>query len=220
MAGLDLADDGMDKNAIALRQGFILRHARDWGERDPGVATRNTLADLRVRRLQGIKVQYDCIGLGVAVKSEWNRLVDAGIVEWDEFELIPWHAGQGVIRPYERMIPDDRNTPLNRDQFHNFKAQAWWAVRTRFYKTWRAVTTGEVYAADELISLDSNIPCLQQLMKELAQPTMGKSTQSLKMLVEKKPNGTRSPNLADALVQCYFPSDKKAVGLEVGGVSG
>lgn len=220
MAGLDLADDGMDKNAIAIREGFILRHARDWGERDPGVATRNTLADLRERHLQGIQVQYDCIGLGVAVKSEWNRLVEAGTVTWDEFELIPWHAGQGVILPYERLIPDDHNTPLNRDQFHNMKAQAWWSVRTRFYKTWRAVTTGERYSADELISLDSRIPALPQLMKELAQPTMTKSTSSLKLLVEKKPNGTRSPNLADALVQCYFPSDKKPVGVEVGSVSG
>lgn len=220
MAGLDVADDGADKNALALRCGFVLRHARDWGERDPGVTTRNTLADLRGRGLRGIKLQYDCIGIGAAVKSEWNRLVDAGTVEWDEFELVPWHAGSGVLKPFERMIPGDDQTPLNRDQFHNFKAQAWWAVRTRFYKTWRAVTTGEVYRADELISLDSRIPCLQQLMKELAQPTMGKSTQTLKMLVDKKPNGTRSPNLADALVQCYFPSNRKAAELQVGAYSG
>lgn len=225
MAGLDVADDGQDKNALALRQGFVLRHARDWGERDPGVTTRNTLADLRARGLRGIELQYDCIGIGAAVKSEWNRLVDAGAVEWDEYSLIPWHAGAAVIRPYERMIPGDHQTPLNRDQFHNFKAQAWWAVRTRFYKTWRvrqAFSEGrtEDYRADELISLDGSIPCLQQLCKELAQPTMTKSTQSLKMLVDKRPNGTRSPNLADALVQCFFPSDKRAVGVEVGSYSG
>lgn len=225
MAGLDVADDGADKNAVAIRQGFILRHARDWGERDPGVTTRNTLADLRGRGLRGIQLQYDCIGIGAAVKSEWNRLVEAGTVEWDEYSLIPWHAGAAVLKPYQRMIPGDHQTPLNRDQFHNFKAQAWWSVRTRFYKTWRlreAMKEGrtEDYTADELISLDSSIPCLAQLNKELAQPTMGKSTQSLKMLVEKKPNGTRSPNLADALVQCFFPSDKKPVSVEVGSYSG
>lgn len=225
MAGLDVADDGADKNAIAIRQGFILRHARDWGERDPGVAARNTIADLRERKLRGIQLQYDCIGIGASVKSEWNRLVDEGAVEWDEFQLIPWHAGAGVIRPFERMIPGDRQTPLNRDQFHNLKAQAWWSVRTRFYKTWRlrqAFEQGRVedYDPHELISLDGSIPCILQLCKELAQPTMIKSTQSLKMLVDKKPNGTRSPNLADALVQCYFPSDKAPVGIEVGSYGG
>lgn len=228
MAGLDVADDGADKNAIAIRQGFVLRHCRDWGERDPGVTTRNTLADLRARQLRGIKLQYDCIGIGAAIKSEWNRLVETGAVDWDEFELVPWHAGSGVIDPYARLIPGDDQTMLNRDMFHNFKAQAWWSVRTRFYKTWRlreAMRKGdnsETYHPDELISLDKTAigAPIHQLMKELAQPTAGKSTQSLKMLVDKRPNGTRSPNLADALVQCYFPSNRKSAALEVGSYSG
>jgi len=226
MAGLDVYDAGADKNALTIRQGFVLRHAREWGDRDPGVATRYTLADLRERRLQGIKIQYDPIGIGSAVKSEWNRLVDTETVAWNEFELVPWHAGASVINPYERIIPGDDQTPLNRDMFDNFKAQAWWAVRTRFYKTWRLRQmikegrTDETYRPDELISIDSTIPCLHQLQKELAQPTMGKSAKSLKMLVEKAPNGTRSPNLGDATVQCFFPSNKAPVSMEMGSVSG
>lgn len=220
MAGLDVADEGSDKNAIALRDGFVLRHSRDWGERDPGVTTRNMLVDLRERRLRGIQIQYDAIGIGSAVRSEWNRLVETGAVDWDEFDLVPWHAGAAILRPFERLIPGDDQTMLNRDMFHNFKAQAWWAVRTRFYKTWRARTTGEKYEAHEVISLDSRIACLPQLMKELAQPTIIRSPQTLKMLIEKKPNGTRSPNLADALVQCYFPANKNGGSVEVGSYSG
>ncbi len=226
MAGLDIADDGGDKNAIAIRQGFILRHARDWGERDPGVTTRNMIADLRERQLRGIEVQYDSIGIGAAVKSEWNRLVDAGTCEWDEFQLVPWNAGAAVQRPFERVIPGDDNSPLNRDFYHNMKAQAWWSVRTRFYKTWRlrqALKEGrppEDYASHELISIDGSIPCLHQLMKELAQPQSARSAQSLRMLVDKKPAGTRSPNLADATVQCFFPATKKDGGVEVGSYGG
>lgn len=220
MAGLDVADDGADKNAVAIRQGLVLRHARDWGERDPGVTTRNMLADLRERNLRGIQVQYDSIGLGVAVKSEWNRLVESGTIDEDEFDLVPWNAGYEVVRKFERLIPGDDQTMLNKDFFHNFKAQAWWSVRTRFYKTFKAVTQGEIYRGDEMISIDGSIPCLHQLMKELAQPTMIRSVHSLKMLVDKKPNGTRSPNLADALVQCYFPAEKKGGQLVVGSYSG
>lgn len=220
MAGLDVADEGVDKNALAIRQGFVLRHARDWGDRDVGVTTRNTLGDLRDRRLRGVELQYDSIGMGSGVKSEWNRLIEEGSIEHDEFTLVPWNAGYGVVNPYERLIPGDEQTMLNRDFFHNFKAQAWWSVRTRFYKTWRARTQGDVYRGDELISLDGSIPQLQQLMKELAQPTATRSTQSLKMLVEKKPNGVRSPNLADALVMCMFPAPKRGGELMIGSHSG
>lgn len=220
MAGLDVADEGVDKNALAIRQGFVLRHARDWGDRDIGVTTRNTLGDLRDKRLRGIELQYDSIGMGSGVKSEWNRLIEDGSIEHDEFTLVPWNAGFGVVHPYDRLIPGDEQTMLNRDFFHNFKAQAWWSVRTRFYKTWRARTKGDVYRGDELISLDGSIPQLQQLMKELAQPTATRSTQSLKMLVEKKPNGVRSPNLADALVMCMFPAPKRGGELTIGSHSG
>lgn len=227
MAGLDVYDDGQDKNALTIRQDFVVRHCRNWGERDPGVAVRNTLGDLREKGLRGIKLQYDCIGVGAAIRSEWNRLVETGVVDWDEFELVPWHAGSGIIEPYARLVPDDDQAPLNRDLFHNFKAQAWWSVRTRFYKTWRlreAIRKGEpleTYRADELISLDKDsIPQIQQLMKELAQPQMTKSPQTLKMMVDKKPPGTRSPNMADSLVQCMFPSNRAPLAIEVGTYSG
>jgi len=58
------------------------------------------------------------------------------------------------------------------------------------------------------------------LMKELAQPQSARSTQSLKMLVDKRPAGTRSPNLADALVMAYFPSSRKGQSLMIGTYSG
>lgn len=220
MAGLDVADEGMDKNAIAIRQGYVLRHARDWGERDPGVACRNMLGDLRDRNLRGIEIQYDSIGVGSAVKSEYNRLVESGAVDFDEFVLTPWNAGGAVQRQFERVIPGDDSSPLNRDFYHNFKAQAWWSVRNRFYKTWRARTQGELYEGHELISIASDIPALHQLMKELAQPTSIRSASSMKMLVDKKPNGTRSPNIADAIVQCYFPAPRQGGEVVIGSYGG
>lgn len=206
-AGLDIADDGDDRNAMALRQWIILRSIEEWGERDPGVTTRRAYAASRDHL--PIKVQYDCIGLGAAVKSEYNRWVDEGLINQSRFRFVPWNAGSKVINPYERVIPDDDMSPLNRNMFGNFKAQAWWSLRTRFYKTWRAVNEGVVYPAEELISLDSSMPLLQQLKKELIQPTKGESS-SLQMIVNKKPNGTKSPNLADAVVQCMFPAPDDA----------
>lgn len=101
-----------------------------------------------------------------------NRWVDEQLINPQQIKFIP-NAGAKVVNPFERVIPDDDLSPLNRNMFGNFKAQAWWSLRTRFYKTWRAVTEGVVYPAEELISLDSSMPLLQQLKKELIPADQG-----------------------------------------------
>jgi phage terminase large subunit len=199
--GLDVADEGLDRNGTCHRQGIVLRHSEEWGERDVGVTTRRAIAQLR--GFKDIIMYYDCIGIGAGVKSEYNRLIDEKIVT-ERVRLIPWNAAAGVINPYQNIIPDDDESPMLGDVYQNMKAQAWGSIRQRFYKTWRNITEGVFYPVDELISLDSSNPLLHQLKKEFAQPTEVQST-SLKSMVNKKPKGTKSPNLADAAIQAYFP---------------
>jgi len=210
IGGLDVADgDGkdnaVDRNASAIRQDIILRDVKEWGERDPGVTTRKMIE--HCENYKGIVVQYDSIGVGSGVKTEYNRLKDEELIDFEKLRLVPWNAGSAVVDPFETAIPDDDESILNKDLFHNMKAQAWWSLRTRFYKTFQNITHGVIYPIEELISLDGNMVLLQQLMKELAQPTSVKST-SLKILVDKKPDGTKSPNLADAVVMAFFPIDE------------
>ena len=169
-----------------------------------------------------INCQYDSIGVGAGVKTEYNRLTqDADpntgevLLNPSDVPFVPWNAGASVLRPFDRIIPDDDESLMNKDFFANIKAQAWWSLRTRFYKTFKVVTEGAVYPVDELISLDSSMPLLEQLKKELAQPTRGQSSQ-LKMLIDKKPAGTKSPNLADAGVMGFFPIPVLDSQIEIG----
>lgn len=201
MAGLDVADGGIDRNALAKRQWIIWRDVEEWGERDTGVTARRAIVG--VRQHKGVKIQYDCVGLGSGVKSEYNRLTQDELLE-NVPEMVPWNAGGSVLEPFNRIIPNDDESALNRDFYGNLKAQAWWNLRSRFYKTHKAVTDGAVYPVEELISLDSTMPLLQQLMKELAQPVRAQNGQ-LKTIVDKQPEGTKSPNLADAGMMMYFP---------------
>lgn len=203
-AGLDVADEGNDRNALTLRQWVVWRDVQEWGERDPGISARKAV--LACREHKGyISCQYDCIGVGSGVKTEYNRLTtDEGVVSAHEIPFIPWNAGASVLNPYDRIIPDDNESLQNKDFFDNLKAQAWWSIRTRFYKTFKAVTEDVKYNPDELISIDSRITLLEQLKKELIQPTVGHSSR-LKLLIEKKPDGMRSPNLADSGVMAFFP---------------
>ena len=210
VAGLDVADQGNDRNALTLREWIIWRQVSEWGERDPGITARRAIIACRPYRGR-INCQYDSIGVGAGVKTEYNRLTQDPdpttgevLVDANDIPFVPWNAGASVLNPFHHIIHDDKESLLNKDFFANLKAQAWWSMRTRFYKTHMAVTKGIVYPVDELISLDSEMPLLQQLMKELAQPTVGQSSQ-LKTLIEKQPEGTTSPNLADSGVQSYFP---------------
>ena len=96
------------------------------------------------------------------------------------------------------------NAPSTSGLKVNLKAQSWWALRARFQATYRAVVEKLDYDADELISISPNLPNLSALLVELSQPTYSINTVG-KVLIDKKPDGTKSPNLADAVMICYQP---------------
>lgn len=200
-SALDVADGGGDTNAQSQRQGIILRKLDEWGARDTAVTARRAIAN--VVRLGRVELQYDCIGVGAGVKSEVNNLLDTGNLP-QQIRLVPWNAGGKVINPKGRVIAGDRDSPTNEDFYTNLKAQGWWELRNRFYRTWRSVTEDAVYDPDTLISIDSRINGLRKLEKELCQVTASRGAR-LKMVIDKTPPGTKSPNLADAVMMDYWP---------------
>lgn len=198
IAGLDIADDGQDANALISRSGIVADHCDHWRGVDTKVTAQNAIRILQSRGVY--ECFYDCIGVGAGVKGETNS--DNGGIEF-----IPWNAGAKVKDPHKHVIPGDTQSPKNINHYENLKAQAWWSARMRFEKTHKCIQAKElIYPVDELISIDSAIPNRNQLENELSQPTMKKSAKG-KIMVDKKPNGSSSPNLADAFIQCFFPVD-------------
>ena len=202
VAGLDVADEGGDRNALTIRKGAVLVSVADWAEGDTGQTTRRAVA--ACDGMGPVELQYDCIGVGAGVKSEANRLKAEGLLK-PGIKFTPWSAGAGVQDPDAHVDPRDKETPINKDMYSNLKAQAWWELRRRFERTHRAVTEGIKYSPDQLISLPSTIPRLHQLKKELSQATASRSSGAMKLVVNKTPPGTRSPNLADSVVMAYYP---------------
>lgn len=213
-AGLDVADEGGDTNALAIRKGIVLQSCGEWGKHDTGETTRRAIDTCR--KFTPIPVQYDCVGLGAGVKAEVNRLRKYEPDVWPAgLTFVPWNAGDEVLHKERHFVPHDRNTPLNGDLFGNLKAQAWWAARRRFELTHRAIRSKAkdasedekkfTWRAEDLVSLDSSIPNLFKLVKELSQATVSMNSR-LKMIIDKKPDGAKSPNLADAVVMAFFPA--------------
>ena len=202
IVGLDVADEGGDKNALVDAHGAVVLYVEQWGEGDTGqtaikgwnYATENK-ADILV---------YDSIGVGAGVKAKTKELQAATD---RKISVMGFNAGGGVAYP-DRNYVDDKT---NKDMFANLKAQSWWLVRDRFFKTYKAVVNGEDIPHDELISLPSNLPLLNELMLELSRPkrdtdNVGKVKVESKKELKKR--GVPSPNLADALIMCYQPKKK------------
>ncbi len=200
-AALDVADGGGDRNAFAARQGVVLRRLSEWGAPDTGVTARRAVE--ACEGLGEVPLQYDCIGVGAGVKAEANRLSEEGLMP-KGVSLIPWNAAASPEDPEGYVIEGDDNSPRNKDFYANLKAQGWWNLARRFERTWRAVNEGVTYLPDDLISLPSDLDGLRQLQKELSQPTAGR-TGAMKLMVNKTPEGTRSPNLGDAVMMAYWP---------------
>lgn len=217
-ASLDVADSGTDRNALTVCEGVVLVHADEWGERDTGATARRAIA--AIAKHAPVDLQYDVIGVGTGVKSESNRLKDEGLMPRG-VRLIPWDAGASPLNPDKHVGVmknglQDRNTPLNKDFYGNLKAQGWWELRIRFERTHQMVQAklkGEElpkYKVSQLISLDSKRlgnKMLRIAEKELAQVTRKAPTGRMKLIVDKQPEGTRSPNVGDSVMMNYWPAN-------------
>lgn len=204
MVALDVADEGQDSHALTKRKGILLNYSETWAQGDGGEAARKTISLCKTWRTR--MLNYDAIGVGATVKAEINRVEKEG--EKFKFVIAKWIASESPFFKNERIIPNDNESPKNKDFFCNLKAQGWWQLGMRFEKTYKAVEYGEKFPEDELISIDSRIPNLHQIKKELSQPTIGYDSK-LKMLINKKPEGTASPNIADSIMMNYWPVIEK-----------
>lgn len=201
-SALDVAgaeDDG-DENAIALRKGIKLFWLDKWNGFDTSLTTQRAVAtNVQYGARHGF---YDSAGVGEGVTGEWANMGRSG-TRPAGFSLHPWNGGSSVLNPDDRADPLNPSSPKNKDQYHNLKAQAWFSLRKRCQTAYRA-EKGETVNADEMICIPSDLPNLEQLLDEMTQPHKATSATG-KAMVDKQPDETASPNLADAVVMAFFP---------------
>jgi phage terminase large subunit len=208
--GLDVADEGKDLNAFAGRLGILLQSCEAWSGKESDIygTTENAFDICDTHDIGSFR--YDADGLGAGVRG------DARVIQETrerQVEVTPFRGSAAVLDP-DNKIPTIDNDPerdkeerTNKDYFQNAKAQAWWHLRLRFLRTYRAVVLGHpVTDPDELISISSGIPELTKLTTELSQPTFSENGAG-KIQINKTPDGTRSPNYADAVMIAFAPSE-------------
>lgn len=192
--GYDVADSGEDKNSCSVFNGAICTIVDEWQGGEDELSASAMRAWNKVN--SGVLI-YDSIGVGAHVGS---TLHSNGIRNG----YYKFNAAGAVIKPdyeYARNIK-------NRDKFENLKAQAWQDVADRFRNTYNAVTKGEKFNPDDLISISSEIKDLEQLKIELSTPRKRTSKRGLDMVETKdelKKRGIMSPNKADSFIMGACP---------------
>jgi len=201
-AALDVAggEDGGDENALAVRKGISLLSVEAWNGLDTSLTTNK--AAMMAHNAGAQEVYYDSIGVGEGVTGEWASMGRRDD-QPDGMKMHPWAGGASVLDPDKRIEPDNQQSPLNKDQYHNLKAQAWFALRKRFENAHKA-RRGKPFDPDHMISIPADLPNLMQIEEELTQP-QHKTSATGKTMVDKQPDGARSPNLADAICMAFFP---------------
>lgn len=206
-AGLDVADEGIDLNAFASRYGFMLQFLKAWTGKGNDIFDTVEKAFAFCDELGLGEFDYDADGLGAGVRGDARVINGRPNRTENQITVSPFQGSGSVVDPKKEIIPGSpdgsRKGRTNEDFFANRKAQGWWHLRTLFQNTFRAME-GLAYDPDTIISIPVDLAERAKLVTELSQPTYSINTAG-KIVVDKAPDGTRSPNHADAVMICYAP---------------
>lgn len=196
LGALDVADTGDDKNAFAYRHGIVLHHVEQWSGNDSDIGYTTQHAFKLADDFNVKEFLFDSDGLGSGVRG-FARICNESRAYHNQIKVQAFNGSAGVVSPDSREVGDRKN----KDFFANRKAQMWWHLRTLFENTHNAIC-GKAYNKDDIISIASDLPMLGQLILELVQPQYSINTAG-KILIDKTPDGVKSPNLADGIMMLY-----------------
>lgn len=201
---LDVADQGVDKNAFCGAHGILVEYVEEWSGKGADIFATVQKSFSLCDELGYDHFKYDADGLGAGVRGDARIINESRTVR--KIKVDAFRGSEAVFSP----DGEDVKGRKNKDMFANRKAQGWWSLRTRFQKTYRWVVEGVPCDPDEIISIAASVRDRQQLAFEISQPTASTNAAG-KTLIDKTPDGTKSPNRADALMIAYASIQKSMV---------
>ena len=196
----DVADTGKDAKATVVRHGA---RVLEMALKHDGTASDGLDWALRmVDDYHADNFVYDQDGIGLGLTRE----VERGLSNRN-ISIMGFRGGE-TCRDPDAIYDNHRK---NRDVYFNRRAQGFWDVRERFYKTYQAVN-GERHDPDELIFIDPEHSLVSQLRSEICRLPLkphaaGKIQIMPKTEMAKPPLSLPSPNLADALMMSFHVQD-------------
>lgn len=198
----DPSDKGPDPKGLCYRHGSVVLDVQekegldvnegcDWAI-DYAIEVR---ADLYI---------WDCDGLGAALRKQTLDAIAGKHIDHVEFR-----GSKGVDNPkqtYQKVDSHSNNKAKTNEQtFKNRRAQYYWMLRDRFYKTYLAVIKEEYIDPDEMISLSSSISNMSALRAEVCRIPRVHNGIGLIQIMSKEEMARQkppisSPNMSDSLM--------------------
>ncbi|MDH7787662.1 phage terminase large subunit [Ochrobactrum sp. 19YEA23] len=199
--GFDPADDGEDKSATADKIAGVFVDADDWASGKDELV-QNAKRVWAKAKLLSATVSYDTIGVGAFVGG---YIDERNQTDGSKVQHFAFHAGGSVMDGDKPSDPLNSNSPLNKDEYLNLKAQAWANTARRAMLTFNAVTRGQSIKPEDVLSFSSEMgkAKLDALFTELCVPWWVESEGKKRVVPKlklKKDLGVKSHNLADAVI--------------------
>lgn len=192
----DPSDTGPDAKGVVRRCGMVIQDAqvRDTGDINQG-------ADWAISYAQQHKPDsfiWDGDGMGVGLRRQFNEAFKP-----TKTDLRMFRGSEMPDRP-DDVYEDGKDSPkTNKETFRNKRAQYYWQLRDRVYRTYQAVEKGKYVDPEEQISFSEDIGPLDLLRSEICRIPLKHNPAGLIQILTKPEMRARkieSPNMADAVM--------------------
>ncbi len=201
----DPSDVGSDPEALAYMKGNVIFEAMSADAKDIEEATNWACSYANDKRVDTFT--WDCDGMGIGLKSQVSGAFKGRKIEIDQFK-----GSEGAFMPddvYQPIDDEQRSkTKTNQETFTNQRAQFYWNLRDKMFKTWQAVEKGRYFPVDEMISISSKIKHKVLLRAELCSvPRKYIASGRIQLLTkaEMLKKDIPSPNVGDCVMMLQKP---------------
>ena len=199
----DPADTG-DAKAIAYSHGSVVM-----GVTDTKTGLINDATDWAIGHAVRLKPDVFIWDVGGSGGGLVRQVTDG--LSGKKIKIVQFNGAEAAQDPNSEYEPilgegfvDLEGERTNSAMFSNLRAQCYWRLRDRMFKTYLAVTKGKYFNKDELISFNSAIGDLVALRAELCRIPRKMNVASGRIQILSKPEmkklGIKSPNMADAVM--------------------
>jgi len=197
--GLDVSEEDGDGNCVIGRRGPVIlaEDIKFWKKGNTDESAQHAYAFCKLGGFERLK--YDVIGVGSGTRNEINKTKY-------NIEAIPIDVRNSPAPGYYK---DDRK---NSEHFLNLKAQMWWNIRDRAYRTFQHVNGIKLYPDEKLLSIPYHETLINELCSQQYKLTNGGKIVMVDKVTMKKLTRMESRNHAEALCIAFCPNIQRVCG--------
>lgn len=204
----DPSDLGSDPKGLSYRHGVVFLDVQEDDKGDVNEGADRAIEFCEEKRPDAFI--WDGGGMGVSLRRQFNDSLGPKNIQVQMF-----NGAETAMRPeeiYEDGLDNKEHKKTNKQTFTNQRAQFYWEVRDRCYRTYQAVVKGKYINPDELISFSSDIEAIDLLRAELCSiPKKYNSIGKIQIMTKPEMKALKidSPNMADSVMMSFSYNPEK-----------